>query len=309
MTSLCGKLVLSHKYWTGRLGDAVNQVYFKPKNVLNLLFWNLGKNQAAITHLDCLIRNHQVNLVLLAEYPRNLRSAGTSNLDFINAEITKNGKAFRHVNNIEGKVAAFTSLPENDIVHRLASVGEDLSIWTIERPLPIIIGGVHLIGKSGGASEATQALAVKEIVEQFDLFEEERGHSTSILVGDFNMHPYDPGMTNDLAIPGYMTVELASRPDRKFRERPRRRFYNPMWGLFGDRTPGPAGSYYWRSSVTNNTYWTLFDQILIRAPLIEKLKDVVILDSDGSHSLVNHHGMPDVEHLSDHLPLLASFHF
>jgi hypothetical protein len=237
-----------------------------------------------------------------------LTSVGTLNLDLISAEITKLSKvAFSHVNNIEGKVAAFTSLPENDLVHRFASVGEDLAIWTIERPLPIIIGGVHLIGKSGGASDSTQALAVKEIVEQFFRFEEEKGHCRSILVGDFNMDPYDPGMTNDLAIPGYMTVELATRPDRRFREKRRRRFYNPMWGLFGDRTPGPAGSFYWRSSVPNNTYWTLFDQILIRPPLIEKLKEVVILDSDGAHSLLNANGMPNVDYLSDHLPVLASF--
>lgn len=160
--------------------------------MLNLLFWNLAKNPAAITHLDCLIRNHQVNLLLIAEYPRSLSAIGTPNLELITAEIIRTHKtAFRHVNNIEGKVAAFTSLPENDLVHRFASVGENLTIWTIERPLPIIIGGVHLIAKSGGVSDFTQGLAVKEIVEQFDLFEQEMGHCTSILVGDFNMHPYD----------------------------------------------------------------------------------------------------------------------
>jgi hypothetical protein len=255
-----------------------------------------------------MIRTHQVNLLLLAEYPRALISRGTPNLDFISAEIRRSGQTdFRHVNNIEGKVAAFTSLPNTDVVHRFVSVGADLTVWTIERPLPIIIGGVHLIGKTGGAGEISQALAVKEIVEQFNDFEQEKGHRTSILVGDFNMHPYDPGMTNDLAIPGYMTEELANRPDRRFRERQRPRFYNPMWGLFGDRTPGPAGSFYWRTSVPNNTYWTLFDQILIRPPLIEKLKEVVILDSDGPHSLVSSDGAPNVNYLSDHLPLLASF--
>lgn len=77
-----------------------------------------------------------------------------------------------------------------------------------------------------------------------------------------------------------------------------------MWSLFGDRTPGPPGSHYWRSSVLHNPFWGILDQVLVRPAIMERLVDLRILETDGQHSFLAADGTPDKEHMSDHLPVL-----
>ena len=101
-----------------------------------------------------------------------------------------------------------------------------------------------------------------------------------------------------------MTRRLAELPDHVYREMRYRRFYNPMWGLFGDRTPGPPGSYYWEADAPHNPLWCMLDQLLLRPGLIDRLKDLRLLDHDGTQSLTKNNGRPDEEQSSDHFPLL-----
>lgn len=78
-----------------------------------------------------------------------------------------------------------------------------------------------------------------------------------------------------------------------------------MWGLFGDRTPGPPGSYYWKASaVLHNTCWSIPDQVLVRPGLIDRLRDVLVLSEDGTHPLTDDRGIPHGDHLSDRLPVM-----
>ncbi len=77
-----------------------------------------------------------------------------------------------------------------------------------------------------------------------------------------------------------------------------------MWGLFGDRTPGPAGTYYHAASGLSH-YWHMFDQVLLRPDLMDSLAEVRILDSDGQESLLTDAGNPRSSTASDHLPLLV----
>ena len=77
-------------------------------------------------------------------------------------------------------------------------------------------------------------------------------------------------------------------------------------GLFGDRTSGPPGSHYWPASALSNTHWGILDQVLLRPVLTEHLVNVMVLDSDGPHSLLDTNGVPSTKYLSDHLPVLAT---
>jgi hypothetical protein len=79
-----------------------------------------------------------------------------------------------------------------------------------------------------------------------------------------------------------------------------------MWGLFGDRTDSPPGTYYYASSEQRVFFWTMFDQVLIRPDLLPRFdpKDLEILHSDGTASFLTTDGTPDATTASDHLPLL-----
>ena len=106
------------------------------------------------------------------------------------------------------------------------------------------------------------------------------------------------------AFHGMMAKALAERGEREVAGRSYRFFYNPMWGIFGDRTAGPAGTYYLSSAKPVNYYWNVYDQVLLRPELMDSLEDLRILVSDGAESLLTNRGLPNDNRGSDHLPLL-----
>jgi endonuclease/exonuclease/phosphatase family metal-dependent hydrolase len=167
-----------------------------------------------------------------------------------------------------------------------------------------LLAVTHLPSKAGGHTDEGQASYANTVAAELAGYEDRRGHRNTVFVGDFNMNPYDLGMTLVDCMHGLMTSELAQGKDRDYRNRAYRRFYNPMWGLFGDRTPGPAGTHFWKSSIPHNTHWGMLDQVLLRPALIPTLAKLEILDGDGNHPLVADDGYPDKSYLSDHLPLL-----
>jgi mRNA deadenylase 3'-5' endonuclease subunit Ccr4 len=83
-------------------------------------------------------------------------------------------------------------------------------------------------------------------------------------------------------------------------------FYNPMWRLFGDNTPGVPGTYYYGSGNQVNYFWNIFDQILLRPKLLPYFdeKSLQILSDVGDKSLLNKRGLPNTSFASDHLPVL-----
>jgi hypothetical protein len=50
----------------------------------------------------------------------------------------------------------------------------------------------------------------------------------TVLVGDFNMNPFDPGMMGAQGLHGVMTKRVAGRVARQVDGRPYPFFYNPM---------------------------------------------------------------------------------
>ncbi len=129
-------------------------------------------------------------------------------------------------------------------------------------------------------------------------------HRRTILVGDLNMNPFDAGVVGAQALHAVMTRQLARREEREVMGRAYRFFYNPMWGHFGDRTSGPAGTYYHHASNPGNLFWNMYDQVLLRPDLMDQLIELQILISDGQDDLVTKGGLPKKTDGSDHLPIL-----
>jgi hypothetical protein len=81
-------------------------------------------------------------------------------------------------------------------------------------------------------------------------------------------------------------------------------FYNPMWRFLGDEKQ-PYGTYYHNNGDPINTYWNLYDQVIIRPALRERFIDenLKIITETQSKYLLDMNGHPDKE-LSDHLPII-----
>jgi hypothetical protein len=119
------------------------------------------------------------------------------------------------------------------------------------------------------------------------------------------MNPFEPGVVNANALHGVMTRRIAERNVRVVQGKQYQFFYNPMWGLLGDATPGPPGTYYKARSEHMCHFWNMFDQVLIRPDLLHLFsnEDLEILESNGHTSLLSVQGVPDADVASDHLPV------
>lgn len=102
-----------------------------------------------------------------------------------------------------------------------------------------------------------------------------------------------------------MTKKIALSLSRKVQGKEYKFFYNPMWNLLGDHSPGVPGTYYLRQSVHKVYFWNILDQVLIRPELLDtfKVEDLKIVDYDDKVSLLNAKGHPNKNKYSDHLPI------
>lgn len=135
--------------------------------------------------------------------------------------------------------------------------------------------------------------------------EEQHRHRRTIVVGDLNMNPFEAGVVNASGLHAMMTQAIVRDGSRDVQGREYPFFYNPMWGFFGDRTPGPPGTYYYRHSGHLSYDWNIFDQVLIRPEALPWFQgDVEILTKVGDVELLGRHGRPNAEVGSDHLPIV-----
>jgi exonuclease III len=267
--------------------------------VITIVFWNVAKRSHVLSHLACLAQSSSVDVFLLAECIQEISPT-------INELNGLNQGSYHDETTAPAKVRAITRLSRGAFDHHYTN--RHMAIWTLqssklEQP-EILVAGIHLPSKTAGPNDADQIVAASDLVKELVEIEDRHAHRNTILVGDFNMNPYDDGMTSVAGVHGLMTKELARRQDRRYNNKRYRRFYNPMWGMFGDQTPGPPGSYYWRSSVLHNTHWQMFDQLLFRPSVIDWFDGLQIMEHDGSHTLLGRNSAPDDQYLSDHLPVL-----
>jgi hypothetical protein len=173
----------------------------------------------------------------------------------------------------------------------------------------ILIGAVHLV--SGLHRERAERKAESDpLARTIREAQRELGHARTVVVGDFNLNPFDDGMIFPDGFGAMMTKSLvrknaASRGDRFGR------FYNPIWSRLGqDVESGAPGTYYWRYHRALNIYWNYLDQVLIGFDLLDHFPEerfrilTEVAGSDGNQQLIRETELHWTIELSDHLPLL-----
>src|SRR6185437_6371031 len=264
--------------------------------MVSFLFWNLGR--MAITHrVARLASTLGIDVLILAE-------CELTPGDVLQVLNRASGPAYCFPFSMEQKLHLFTRLPEAAVVDEFNHPLGGLSIrrLLIGSPPGILLAIVHFPSRVHW-DMVDQTLEATRLAGDILQTEDKVGHRRTVLVGDFNMNPFDPGMAGSTGLHAVMTRDLARRGEREVRGRPYRFFYNPMWGHFGDQTTGPPGSYYLRASKPLNYYWNLYDQVLVRPDLMDRLRAVRLLDSDGQERLLTASGLPGDGNGSDHLPL------
>jgi hypothetical protein len=246
---------------------------------------------------------HNVDIVMLAECPEE-----PTEVCRLLGERTK--KQFYIAPDTRKKLQLLTSFPEDSITAVFDEFSGRLTIRRLllnERRVDILVAVVHLPSKLYYSDEEQQFIAT-EIVRDINDYERRFPNARTIIVGDFNMNPFEQGIVSAMGLHAVMTRAIAEGESRTVSARDYRYFYNPMWSCFGDRSEGPAGTYYYRKSTPISYFWNIFDQVLLRPEIMHWLKELRILDHDGSTSLLNERGRPDSVAGSDHLPLYFRLH-
>jgi endonuclease/exonuclease/phosphatase family metal-dependent hydrolase len=169
--------------------------------------------------------------------------------------------------------------------------------------MEFLFAAAHLPSKNHWSRE-DQAAEVRELSHQIRAEEDRRGHARTIVVGDLNMNPFDDGMVQANGLHAMMTKATTETRSREVQSRDYPFFYNPMWGFFGDRTPGPPGTYYYRHSGHLSFEWNILDQVLLRPDVLPFFDDVEILTRIGETELSAANGRPDSQTASDHFPIV-----
>ncbi len=259
------------------------------------LFWNLYKKplQGIVANLA---RRHEIDVLMLAEC-----SIAPDTL--LNALNRSDAPEYHHVSSPGcTRIELFTRFPYEFI----PTIHDESRLTIRHLQLPdltdILLAVTHLSSKlhQRDSSQSYECLTTTGYIRAM---EQEIGHSRTILVGDLNMNPFEDGMVAAMGLNGVMCRNIAARGTRTIQSVEYPFFYNPMWSLFGDASPGPPGTYYSAVSEQVGYFWNMFDQVLIRPELLEHFnnEDLKILASAGDTPLLSRRGLPNK---SDHLPIL-----
>lgn len=273
--------------------------------MLSFLFWNLmGENrperhETLRAHLNRIARLFDVDLFIFAEPFCNGADLAAS----VNNDVSR---AYRDEPSIGqslgvqiltrlragGLTEVFDSEDGRMTIRRLRADGKDMLLAVAHFPSQL-----H-------RSPDDLARYARLCAERIARAESDVGHQRTLMVGDLNLDPFDHGLVEADALHAVMTRQIARARERQLFGKMHSIFYNPMWGLFGDRTAGPPGTYYRSPDGVLAFHWHMYDQVLLRPDLMEKLHELRVLDTDGEHSLLTEAGHPRRSTASDHLPIL-----
>ena len=266
------------------------------------LFWNVNRKPLTEVIVE-LTDIHAIDVVILAESeiePSTL-------LQRLNRDPTR---GYHFPASLCRRIAIYTRFSRDFL--RPTFESERISIRKLSLPAraDVILVSAHLPSKLYW-SDQSQAFECGELARRITEQEEAAGHRRTIVVGDFNMNPFEAGLVGAAGLNAVMARRVAARAFRTVQGRDYQFFYNPMWNHLGDQDGDTAGSYFYDSAEHVNYYWNVFDQLLLRPELAERFdpSQISILKSAGTRSLVRTDGRPDDANASDHLPILFELEF
>jgi hypothetical protein len=263
-----------------------------------ILFWNINK-KSLVQDIVYLCHHHDVDVLILAES----RIPDVKLLPFLNAP-GSNGLYLSLFNNLSPRLSFFFRYPHQSI--RRVADGGGVSIRHLSLPIgdSLLLVGLHLPSKLH-LDEREQMLHSTRISRTIQEAEKNVGHSRTLVIGDFNMNPFEPGLVASDGFHAVMDQAVARRVSRSVRGENKPFFYNPMWGLMGDSSPGSSGTYYYSRGGYISYFWNTFDQVLLRPDLLKFFSqdDLQVISEVGGKGLLSETGL--LKSTSDHLPVLV----
>jgi len=264
---------------------------------VRFLFWNT--NQRPVEPIVArLAQRHDVDLLVLAESALSPeRLLGLLNPGQAQPYRCPPGLSRRLTFYVRESVTTFASVTDTtSAAIRRVGIGCDQEL---------LIVAVHLPSKMY-ATDTEQLLGSTGVSQDIREAERRVGHMRTIVLGDLNMDPFEPGVVGSHGLHAVMDRHVASRGTRRVAGKDYPLFYNPTWSFLGDRGGRPAGTFFYRKSSPVCYFWHMFDQALVRPGLLDLVDDdsFGIITTDGETPLFASGSRPDATRGSDHFPIL-----
>lgn len=265
---------------------------------MNILFWNTKGNKKINPYLISLVKELNIDILVLAEY-----SADESELSYSFENLYFNGVLLKRMKKIfsEGckRIKIWSSI--NDIS---PAIQEDYySVQVLYREL--ILCGVHYPSDLHGDFSDERLNISKSIMVEIEKLKSEINSKYVLFIGDFNDMPYGKCCLNANGLHGLPFLSISEASNRQVLGKKYDKYYNPMWNLLGDYN-WPPGTYFYNSSKLCAPMWYMLDQVILSQKLIPYFnKDSLkIVTNIGKINLTNDKGRPDPK-ISDHFPILC----
>ena len=261
------------------------------------MFWNTA-GSLLYEEIRELCREHAVDVAIFAE----------QQFDAVTLITTLNDGGppyFTQIPTLQKRLSLYTRWPIEWFEPRHESGHFAIQQLRLPIALPVLLVSVHLPSKLHTRDE-DQAFYARNLSEVIAQQEDHLGHRRTIVIGDFNMDPFEVAMTTADGFHSLMDKRLTPIGGRSIGNRPFQMFYNPMWSLLGDHSRGPPGTYFYNSGRPLNYYWHTFDQILLRPELLTTFENssVRVATRAGDRELLRDNGRID-NRVSDHLPIVV----
>ena len=257
---------------------------------MKILFWNTHNNENINPILTEIILEERISVVALAEYAAdisNLVELLGENGVYMSPYFTLGCDRIKILGTVRDvSPAAHTRYASIQVFN-----GSDIFCC------------IHLPSKTN-ADSPKRGIAVSKIVREIENLEAKYGTKNTIIVGDFNVNPYEPECLEAQYFHGIPVSEDAEKMSRVVMEETFNMFYNPMWNLLGD-FDSPPGTYYLSTNEVSCPFWNLFDQVIIRPHIRHRFEDssLRIVTSTEMIDLLDDNGHPN-RRISDHLPIV-----
>ena len=270
---------------------------------IKCLFWNINKKDLAEEVMECAVENN-VDIIITAE-------SETLNVDHMLSELHKRKSRFerKEVLPVKEDIKLFAKETLEVTVYK---EDKHVSLFKVhEKKRNYLLVAVHF-SSAMYKSEESRGRRADDLARFIEKQEEDcnkgrgisEGEYQTIVVGDFNLHPFSSGIIGCHGFQAVYDVRAAKKGSRIVENEERRFYYNPMWDILGKHS-GIMGTYYCESDQDDRSfYWYTFDQVLIRPILIDRFvwdEFAVITEISGKTLLQN--GKINKNTYSDHLPI------
>lgn len=278
---------------------------------IRCLFWNINYKNSPFENI---IRDisKEIDILILAE---------AENIDYT---IVENLTKLKHIKSISAldhgalTPAIFSSENGFNLTHINTAISKRLIFYNLSCPgaQDLLLCGIHFPSKLEYNTETQEEIA-NAYIGWINEIEEGLNTKRTIVVGDFNMNPFELGMIKPKTFNATLSKEMAKTSPRTFHYGKYDFFYNPMWNFMGDHrfsssTPKLPGSYYFYSTTdVKIIYWNVFENVLLRPDVIDNidLSTLAIPTNVGGHQLADANYEIDLVNYSDHLPLIFNLIF